>query len=230
MLYNSTILSSGKVTALVPLDRETREFYNLTIKAEDGGSPAKSSTTQMEITVLDENDNTPSFEKTFFPFTISENNQANAEVGSFGPAKDGDKGANGEIVYTIISGDDNGDFEYDGTTGKLKVKIVLDRETTQMYTLSVKASDKGSPPLSSTVIVQIVISDQNDNAPKFSEDPYNCEIDENSATNSRVCSVFADDDDAGVNGDVTYELVTPSSKFSVDQVCSGGGGEHFQGG
>ena len=175
----------------------------------------------MEITVLDENDNTPTFEKTFFSFTISENNQANAEVGTFGPAKDGDKGANGEIVYTIMSGDDKGIFEYDGTTGMLKVKIVLDREKIQMYNLGVKASDRGTPSLSSTVVVQVIISDENDNSPKFEKDPYDCEIEENSAINSRVCSVFADDDDAGVNGDVTYELVTPSSKFSVDQVCSG---------
>lgn len=177
----------------------------------------------MEITVLDENDNTPTFEKTFFSFTISENNKVNAEVGTFGPAKDGDKGANGEIVYTIMSGDPNNDFEYEGTTGKLKAKIVLDREKTQMYTLSVKASDKGSPSLSSTVLVQIIISDQNDNSPTFDEDPYNCQIEENSAINSRVCSVSATDDDAGANGDVTYELVNPSSTFSVDRVCTGGG-------
>ena len=178
-----------------------------------------SSTTQMEITILDENDNTPSFDKKFYSFSINENNAPGEEVGTFGPAVDNDKGANGEIMYTIFSGDLNSNFEYDGTTGKLKAKNALDRETSSFYTLGVRASDKGNPPRSSTVLVRIVVLDENDNSPVFSEDPYNCEIDENSAINSRVCFVSASDSDDGENSVVTYELVTSSTTFSVDKVC-----------
>ena len=212
-----TINAQGQVIALISFDRETREFYNLTIQARDGGSPSKSSTTQMEITIGDLNDNTPTFDGTFYRFSISENNERDKEVGQFGPATDNDKGANGEIVYTILSGNIDNDFDYDGTTGKLKAKNVLDRERTSVYTLGVKATDNGSPSLSSTVVVQIVVLDQNDNAPVFSKDPYNCEIDENSAANSLVCSVSATDEDDGVNSDVAYELVAQSSTFKVDK-------------
>ena len=212
-----TINAQGQVIALISFDRETREFYNLTIQAKDGGSPAKSSTTQMDITIRDKNDNTPTFGETFFRFSISENNEPDEEVGEFGPATDKDKGANAEIVYTILSGNIDNDFEYDGATGKLKAKNVLDRERTSVYTLGVKAADNGSPSRSSTVVVQIVVLDQNDNAPVFSKDPYNCEIDENSAANSLVCSVSATDKDDGVNSDVTYELVAQSSTFKVDK-------------
>lgn len=171
----------------------------------------------MEITVLDVNDNAPSFGKNFYSFMIHENNNPNAEIGEFGPATDADKGANGEIVYNIISGDSNSDLEYD-PSGKLKARNVLDRETTPMYTLVIEARDKGTPSLSVRIAVQVIVLDRNDNGPEFTENPYNCEIDENSAINSRVCFVSASDDDAGQNGDVTYDLVSPSTKFSVDQV------------
>lgn len=202
------------------LDREAQELYNLTIKAKDGGSPAKSSTTQVEITVLDVNDNPPSFDQTSYSFTVDENNEPGAEIGQFGPATDDDKGPNGEIVYSFLSGDPNDNFEYNSTSGKLTAKKLLDREAMPKYTLRIEAKDKGKPTsLSTTIVVQVVVSDQNDNSPKFAEDPYNCEIDENSATNSRVCSVLATDSDANGNGDVVYELVTSSTTFSVDQVC-----------
>jgi hypothetical protein len=209
----------GEVIALTPFDRESREVYNLTIRAKDGGSPAKSSTTQMDITIRDENDNTPTFDKKFYSFSLSENNQPNEEIGKFGPATDDDKGANAEIDYSILSGNIGGDLEYDGSTGMLKAKNVLDRERIPVYTLGIEARDRGTPSRSSTIVVQVSVLDKNDNAPVFTENPKNCEIDENSAMNSRVCSVSAMDSDDGINSVVTYELVTPSSTFSVDQVC-----------
>jgi hypothetical protein len=172
----------------------------------------------VDITVLDENDNTPSFDNTFYSLRISENNAVGASAGQFGPATDNDKGLNGEIVYTILSGDPNGDFEYDGTTGMLRARKVLDRETTSVYSLGFEARDRGTPSRSSTVVVQVIVDDKNDNSPIFSKNPYNCEIDENSATNSRVCFVLASDKDAGGNGAVTYALVTQSTTFSVGQV------------
>jgi hypothetical protein len=101
----------------------------------------------------------------------------------------------------------------------LKAKNVLDRERIPVYTLGIEARDRGTPSRSSTIVVQVSVLDKNDNAPVFTENPKNCEIDENSAMNSRVCSVSAMDSDDGINSVVTYELVTPSSTFSVDQVC-----------
>ncbi|XP_028398312.1 protocadherin Fat 4-like [Dendronephthya gigantea] len=210
-----SINADGEVTSLVRLDRETQAMYNLTIEAKDGGSPAKRSTTQMIIIVVDKNDNTPTFDESSYSFSIAENNKANDEVGQFGPATDRDNGTNGEIVYTIISGDPNGNFEYNN--GKLLAKKALNREETAMYDLSVEAKDKGIPSLYSAVSVKVIVLDENDNSPVFSNDPYNCDIHENSAKNSRVCSVVATDQDAEDNGDVIYELLKPSNEFRVDQ-------------
>ena len=212
-----TISAAGKVTVSSGLDRETTETYTLTIKATDNGSPSLSATTTMNVTVTDINDNKPQFGKSSYSFAITENNNLDAEVGVLGPASDRDKGINAEIVYTIVSGNSGGTFAFKAT-GELVAKVVLDRETTDSYDLEIEARDKGTPSLSTKVPVHVDVLDQNDVTPAFTQNPYNCQITENSAGNSFVCLVQASDNDKGLNGSVMYELVTQSSTFSVHQV------------
>ena len=217
MVFLPYYICLGAVTVSSRLDRETTESYSLTIKATDGGSPSLSSTTKMDITVTDINDNKPLFGKSSYSFRIAEGNALNAEVGSLGPATDKDKGPNAEIVYTIVSGNIGGAFEFQ-STGKLIAKVELDREKIASYVLVIEARDKGTSPLFTRVPVEVIVQDINDNTPKFSKDPYNCDISENSAENTPVCFVQASDPDAGNNGAVSYELVTASNEFSVNQV------------
>ena len=214
-LYFFTPIGSVTVDSL--LDRETLDAYTLTIQASDDGTPSRSATTQVDISITDVNDNRPSFEKLSYSFRVTENNPSDHEVGKVGPATDEDKDENGEIVYSIISGDSSGMF-YLGSSGELKALKSLDREMMPSYDLIIEARDKGSPSLYSQVPVKVIVDDKNDNAPEFSPKSYDCEISENSAEKTRVCFVHASDKDADQNGAVTYELVGLSSFFSVDQV------------
>lgn len=50
---------SGDVALTKPLDFESVRSYRLVIRAQDGGSPSKSNTTQLLVNVLDANDNSP---------------------------------------------------------------------------------------------------------------------------------------------------------------------------
>lgn len=43
------------------MDRELQSSYQLIVVAQDGGTPARSATGTAFITILDENDNAPSF-------------------------------------------------------------------------------------------------------------------------------------------------------------------------
>lgn len=52
---------SGLITLAKSLDRETKDSYNITIKAVDQGSPQLSSITSLLVLVLDVNDNPPEF-------------------------------------------------------------------------------------------------------------------------------------------------------------------------
>ncbi|KRT79053.1 Cadherin, partial [Oryctes borbonicus] len=83
-----------------------------------------------------------------------------------------DSGDNGKVSYSIIKGDNDGHFTIDEETGYLSVANKLDRETTSNYVLEILAKDHGLPVLSRQVMVNIEISDANDNPPLFSQSNY----------------------------------------------------------
>lgn len=63
---------TGAIVTTKPLDRETLSGYLLTVTAKDGGVPALSDTTDVEISVTDVNDNAPQFNKASYSGSISE--------------------------------------------------------------------------------------------------------------------------------------------------------------
>nr|XP_025039207.1 protocadherin gamma-A4-like [Pelodiscus sinensis] len=83
----------------------------------------------------------------------------------------------------------------------------LDRERVSGYNVTVTATDRGTPPLSSTTSISVQLSDINDNAPVFSQTSYTVSIPENNPSGASVCSVRATDRDWGENARVTYSLL-----------------------
>lgn len=64
-------------------------------------------------------------------------------------------------------------FAIDDTSGELFTTDLLDRETVAIYRLVVIGSDKHPTwPLSSSVIVTVLIGDVNDHWPQFMNGPY----------------------------------------------------------
>ena len=85
---------------------------------------------------------------------------------------DDDRGANGEIDYTIIAGNVDNVFEiHPPSSGIIRTRVdasSLDREVRPSYTLFVEARDYGYPSsLSAMCAVIITVVDENDNEPKF---------------------------------------------------------------
>lgn len=84
-------------------------------------------------------------------------------------ATDLDSLVNGRITYGIASGDPNHQFRIDQLSGRISVAGPLDRESTASYNLEVIALDQGIPQRSGSVMVNIEVSDANDNPPVFVE-------------------------------------------------------------
>ena len=55
------------------IDREIIPLYNLTVVAHDGGQPVNSAEVQVVISVLDANDNSPTFSNKTYYFEVYEN-------------------------------------------------------------------------------------------------------------------------------------------------------------
>ncbi|KAL8623685.1 hypothetical protein ACOMHN_046504 [Nucella lapillus] len=197
--------SSGVLTTIKTLDRETTASYVLKVLAPDLGVPVKTGTATVTVVIDDVNDNKPVFTGTYKP-RVSEGAKLNAIVTTI-VAKDVDAGDNARLNYVIVSGNTNNDFVISDVNGIIQVQKSLDRERTSVYNLVVEVNDNGNPKLTASTTVTITVTDVNDNAPVWSKAQYAFSVSENVAAGESVDRVQATDADVSVNAALTYSVV-----------------------
>ncbi|XP_077398228.1 protocadherin Fat 3a isoform X4 [Festucalex cinctus] len=190
---------SGAIVVAQSLDYETCRDYFLTVEAQDGGTPPLSAITTVNINVTDVNDNAPMFSRDLYAAVVSEDATIGESVVQL-LAEDLDSQRNGAILYSIVSGDRDNQFFVDPLSGIVKVNKHLDRETVPGYSLAIRALDSGVPPLSSTVLVKIDVSDINDNPPTFSPANLTTVIQENKPIGTSIVQLSVIDLDSSHNG------------------------------
>uniref|UniRef100_A0A8D2JBT4 FAT atypical cadherin 4 n=1 Tax=Varanus komodoensis TaxID=61221 RepID=A0A8D2JBT4_VARKO len=211
---------TGQVTLIGKLDHEATASYSLTIQAEDSGAISLSSVCTLNIDVLDENDNSPSFPKSTLFVDVLENMRIGELVSSV-TATDSDSGDNADLHYSITGTNNHGTFSIGANTGSIFLAKKLDFETQSMYKLNITAKDKGRPPQSSTMSVVIYVRDYNDNPPKFPPGDIFKSIVENIPVGTSVISVTAHDPDADINGQLAYTIIQQMPRgnhFHIDEV------------
>ncbi|XP_078534489.1 protocadherin-7 isoform X2 [Lissotriton helveticus] len=87
---------------------------------------------------------------------------------------------------------------------QLIVKGALDRELRDSYELTLRVRDGGDPPRSSQSILRVLITDVNDNSPRFERSVYEADLAENSVPGTPILQLRATDFDVGVNGQIEY--------------------------
>uniref|UniRef100_A0AAY5L2H7 FAT atypical cadherin 3b n=1 Tax=Esox lucius TaxID=8010 RepID=A0AAY5L2H7_ESOLU len=208
----------GSISVVDDLDFEACKDFFLTVEALDGGEPPLSSTTMVTIELMDVNDNAPSFSQDTYNVLVSEDAAVGQTITRL-LAEDLDSQVNGRITYSILRGDRGNQFWIDPVTGLLKVNKRLDREEISRYTLSIQAFDSGSPAMSSTVIVNIDISDVNDNPPVFAPPNATATVQLNQPAGSSLLKLSVSDGDSPLNG-APFEFRIMSGNegdtFSVD--------------
>ncbi|XP_069812882.1 protocadherin gamma-B7-like [Dendropsophus ebraccatus] len=207
-----------KLVTAAPLDRERSLEYNITIIAEDEGSPPKVTKKMVHITVSDVNDNAPVFDKPLYISYIPEHTPAGTSIQSI-HASDLDDSENARVTYSIINSniDDIPVTSYvsiNSVTGVLYAQRSFDYEQLREFQFQVMAKDSGSPPLSSNVTVRICIIDKNDNAPKILYPSADTEgsalfefIPHSAEKGYLVTKVIAVDADSGHNAWLSYHLL-----------------------
>lgn len=179
---------SGIVTLAKPLDRELRAMYNLSVKAIDQGTPQQSSTAYLVVNVQDINDNPPEFETKYYFATVPEIDAIGTEVVRV-LATSKDIGANAEVYYSIIGGNEHKKFAINNKTGVITLIEMLDYERAKDYFLTIQAIDGGTPPLSNVATVNITVTDCNDNAPIFNQISYSARIKEDAQVGDKILQV-----------------------------------------
>nr|CAH8830512.1 unnamed protein product [Trichobilharzia regenti] len=185
---NSQISGSNFNDQFMPLDRERLELIIMDLFAKDNGKPALTGSAQIVLRILDVNDNAPEWE---FPRVQHRtiNLSADAAVGHRIAqliANDPDEGLRGKVTYSLLSGNEGGQFELDSESGWLYLaqsittyhsSSATSRQednknnkneeqikfkkwnpiTTSMFRLYVQATDHGVPPKSSSSVLDIFI-------------------------------------------------------------------------
>ncbi|KAF5915698.1 hypothetical protein HPG69_017838 [Diceros bicornis minor] len=203
---------TGAVSTARALDRETKDTHVLKVSAVDHGSPRRSAATYLTVTVSDTNDHSPVFEQSEYRERVRENLEVGYEVLTI-RATDGDAPSNANMRYRLLEGA-GGVFEIDARSGVVRTRAAVDREEAASYQLLVEANDQGRNPgpLSATATVHIVVEDENDNYPQFSEKRYVVQVPEDVVVNTPVLRVQATDRDQGQNAAIHYSIVSGNLK------------------
>lgn len=212
--------ANGAVSTVEVLDRETKDTHVFRVTAVDHGTPRRTAMATLTITVSDTNDHDPAFEQQDYKENIRENLEIGYEVLTV-RATDGDAPVNGNILYRIINANGSNDvFEIDSRSGVIRTKGLVDREQVEAYMLLVEANDQGRDPgpRSATATVHIVVEDDNDNAPQFSEKRYVVQVPEDMSPNTEILQVTATDEDRGSNAVVHFSIMSGNTRgqFYID--------------
>lgn len=220
-----TIDQNGVISVNGEIDREAAGVGNsvdLTVEAKETklnihGVHAKV-TTQVRLTILDENDNEPIFYKCIdsnciqaSSFTGQVLEHSLGAVSIFMEVKDADDKAETELS---LDGDGKDIFSvqpsvaFSDSPVQLIVKNQqdLDYERIQQITLKVIAVDKGNPTLRSTADVTITIIDENDHNPVFASETYYADVPEGCPDDTTVAELTAEDPDTMDQDKITYSL------------------------
>lgn len=77
----------------------------------------------------------------------------------------------------------------------------------KFYILNISATDNGHPQFTSYTVLNITVTDFNDNQPKFSQNSYNLGVSEDATVDTYFDQIIATDEDAGENAKVMNGLL-----------------------
>ncbi|XP_046545181.1 protocadherin Fat 4-like [Haliotis rubra] len=199
--------SSGIITTTQNIDYETKHVFFLILQAIDGGTPALSTVGVVRMTVVDLNDNAPTFTPDFFTQSLSEDATLGTSVTTV-YATDADSSANNNNVFTYSLTD--AFFEVNTGSGQISTKALLDRETIPSHNLTILAIDQGTPANTGTAVVTVNLLDVNDNKPNITGS-YSTNLSEDISPGTIVFTIAASDLDSGVNAELVFSIASGST-------------------
>ncbi|XP_030621290.1 protocadherin 2 alpha b 12 [Chanos chanos] len=206
---------TGEITVQGIIDFEENNAFEIHAQARDKGLTPRTTHCKVLVEVIDMNDNAPEISLTSQVNTVSEDAKKGITVALI-TISDKDAGKNGnahgklagEVPFKLQSSYKN--------YYSIVVDGSLDRERVAQYNVTIVATDEGFPPLSSTRVFTVHVSDVNDNAPYFSEPVVNVYVKENGPSGQVIYTLLAKDPDLNENSKITYALLEPSLKSIVN--------------
>ncbi|XP_074067298.1 cadherin-22 isoform X2 [Macrotis lagotis] len=201
---------TGDIHAMERLDREQKTFYTLRAQARDRATDQLlEPESEFIIKVQDINDSEPRFLQGPYIGSVAELSPIGTSVMQVmaSDADDPTYGSSARLLYSVLDGEQH--FTVDNKTGVIRTAVAdLDREKQERYEVVIRATDMAGQlgGLSGSTTVTIVITDVNDNPPRFPQKMYQFSIVETAPIGTAIGRVKAEDSDVGENTDMTYQL------------------------
>ena len=200
-------------TTALPTDRESDSTHQLTILAQDKGPTPRVGTAGLVITLLDINDNSPTFEESIYILSVLENSTLSSQIG-VATAVDPDSSENGTVSYSVVPGAVV-PFDFITGTNIILTTGILDREDTPLYSFMLRASDLGTPSRHTDVVISIIVRDVNDNSPQFLNSDLSVSVIENVTLGAQVFLVDVTDADIDLNRRIVFFLSGDGGMFGI---------------
>ncbi len=197
---------SGEIEVQGNIDFEDKAFYELRVEAHDKVSSPMTTNCKVLIEVIDVNDNAPEIAITSLLSSLKEDVKTGTAV-ALVTVSDKDGGMNGKVICKLLG---NIPFKLESSYNNYYSVVLegqLDRENISKYNVTLVAVDEGTPPLSSTSVVYVDVSDVNDNPPQFNEKIIYIYVKENTPPGTLIHTVSAVDRDSNENAEITYSIV-----------------------
>ncbi|XP_070960596.1 cadherin-20-like [Oncorhynchus clarkii lewisi] len=212
--------STGDIHAIKRLDREVKAQYLLKAQAwnRQTDRPLEPES-EFIVKIQDINDNEPKFQDGPYQATIPEMSTIGTEVIRL-TATDADDptyGNSARVVYSILQGQPY--FSVEPKTGEVRVSLAgMDREVREIYSIIIQAKDMGGQlgGLAGTTVVNITLSDVNDNPPMFDQKLYQMSVLESAPVGSVVGRIRAKDRDIGINAEMRYSIIDGDGRDTFD--------------
>ncbi|XP_062291070.1 protocadherin-10a isoform X1 [Scomber scombrus] len=211
---------TGRIEVAGEVDFEESNTHQIYVQAKDMGANAVPAHCKVLVKLVDVNDNTPEIGFSTVTESVSEQDAPGTVIALFS-VSDRDSGENGQMSCEILGGVP---FKLKSSFKNYYTIVTdgpLDRENTDSYTITVVAKDKGQPSLATSKSIKVHVSDENDNAPSFTQAVYDVYVTENNVPGAFIHAVSALDPDIGQNALITYSILECDIQgMSVDTYVS----------
>uniref|UniRef100_A0A8C6IZL5 Uncharacterized protein n=1 Tax=Melopsittacus undulatus TaxID=13146 RepID=A0A8C6IZL5_MELUD len=207
------------------LDHETTKWYQFSVQAQYANEDYKVvSSVEVSIQVKDANDNRPVLESNPYEAFIVENMPAGTRVIQI-KGTDLDSGLNGQVTYSLDPSQELDvieSFAINMETGWVTTLKELDHEKRDKYKVTVIASDRGEKvQLSSMAVVEVTVTDVNDNPPRFTAEIYKGTVSEDDPPDGVIAILSTTDADTEeANRQVFYYITggDPLGQFAIENI------------
>lgn len=229
--------NTGVLSASQSLASENGKLLHLEVIARDKGNPPQTANGLIELRIGELQPGLPvlKFQKDFYNVTLIENAHVGYSVVHLNAVRN--DGRRQKVIYAFGSGNEDGTFSIDASTGEIKVrnsdKLDFERYTTKntinnsgsrnnIKLIAVARTD-GSPLLYGYCEIHITLQDENDNAPRFTQQQYTAAVWEGNNKGTFVMQISAFDADQGANSRVLYHIVDGNhdNAFIIEPAFSG---------